>query len=352
MLISSITRIAFAAALLLGAAGSALAEDWPQTIRFGGVGQGFGQPHGTGLIAIAHEKGFVEAEFKDKPVKLEWTYFTGTGPAINEAFANSQIDFAQYGSIPGIIARANGVPTRIILSGGGANIYGVARVGVPIETIKDLKGHSVTFQKATILHWAFLKTIAAAGIAERDVTVVDLKTPDQQAAIAAGQVDASFGSSMVLPLKAQGLVKIFYSSKGSPQATGPNQFVVTESFEKKYPEPTERVVRGFVKAAQWLAQDENRSEAIQIWARSGIPAAVLEEDVSGVPFRDQFDPLLDDFFRWQYSDGIAFEKEQKLIRNDVDLAKWIEPKYQDAALAALGLKDFWPKRNGEGVPIN
>jgi sulfonate transport system substrate-binding protein len=157
---------------------------------------------------------------------------------------------------------------------------------------------------------------------------------------------------MVLPLRAQGIVSVFYSSKGSPPATGPNQFVVTEDFEKKYPDATQRVVRGFLKAAQWLAQDENRREAIAIWARSGIPPAVIEEDVAGVPFRDQFNPLLDDFFRWQYGDSIAFEKDQKLIRNDVDLATWIEPKYQNAALASLGLQNFWPKRTVDGVPIN
>lgn len=127
---------------------------------------------------------------------------------------------------------------------------------------------------------------------------------------------------------------------------------MTEDFEHRFPEATERVVRGFLKAAHWLAQDTNHAEAIAIWARSGIPAAVLEEDVSGVAFRDQFNPLLDDFFRWQYSDSVAFEKEQKLIRSGVDLAQWIEPKYEDAALAVLGLQNFWPKRSTEGVPIN
>lgn len=347
------SRLAYLfAAAFLAAASPAVAEDAPPVIRFGGVGLGYGQPYGTGLIAIAQLKGFVEAEFKGEPVKVEWTYFTGTGPAINEAFANGQLDFAQYGSTPGIIARANGIPIRIIGGGGSANIYGVARVGLPIHAVKDLKGYRVTFQKATILHWAFLKTIAASGLAERDVTVLDLKTPDQYAALAAGQADAAFGSNMVLPLRAQGLVQVFYSSKGTPQATGPNQFVVAEPFEQKYPDATERVVRAFTNAAHWLAQDQNHAEAVALWAKSGISAAIIDEDVSGVPFRYQFNPLLDDFFYWQYRDGIAFEKDQKLIRNDVDVSTWIEPKYQAAALASLGLQNFWPKRGVDGLPTN
>ncbi len=79
---------------------------------------------------------------------------------------------------------------------------------------------------------------------------------------------------------------------------------------------------------------------------------MIDEDVSDVPFRDEFNPRLDDFFYWQYRDGVAFEKDQKLIRTDVDVSNWIQPKYQTAALAALGLEHFWPKRGVDGVPVN
>jgi sulfonate transport system substrate-binding protein len=330
-------------------AGAALAADLPAAIRFGGVGGGFGKPFGYGLIAIAQVKGFVDDEFKEKPVKLSWTYFTGTGPEINEALANGQLDFAQYGSLPGIIARANGVPTRIVAAGGGSNIYLVARTGLPIETIQDLKGRKVTFQKATIHHWAFLKLLGANGLTERDATIVDLQGPDQMAAIAGGGVDAAVGSQKILNLRDQGFVRVLWSSKGTPQAVGPNQFIVTESFEKKYPEATGRVVRGIVKAAHWLANEDNRAEAIEIWSKSGIPIAALTEDIAGIPLRAQFDPLLDDFFRWQYRDSIAFTKSQKLIRAELDADKWIEAKYLTAALDSLGLDGFWPNRSSEGV---
>jgi len=73
--------------LFAAASRPALAEDFPDTIRIGDVGFGFGQPFGRGLIAIADAKGFLADEFKDTPVKLQFTYFVNTGPAINEAFA-------------------------------------------------------------------------------------------------------------------------------------------------------------------------------------------------------------------------------------------------------------------------
>jgi sulfonate transport system substrate-binding protein len=349
-MIRIIVATALIVAALFGAPSGTHAEDLPKVIRFGGVGSGFGLPYGTGLIAIAHVKGFVADEFKGTPVDVQWNYFTATGPAINEAFANGQLDFAQYGALPSIIARANGLATRIVLSGGGTNLFAVARTDLPIASIKDLKGRRITFQKATILHWSALRVLAANGISEHDVTLLDLKTPDQLAALAAGSADASFGSSNLLTLRDRGLVKVIYTSKDDPQRTGPNGLAVTEDFERKYPDATERVTRAFVKAAAWLADESHRDEAIAMWSKSGVSAAILREDVSGQPLREEFNPRLDGFIESQYRDTIAFAKEQHLIRADVDLSQWFEPRFQNTALNQLNLAGFWPRR--DGVPVN
>jgi sulfonate transport system substrate-binding protein len=344
------TLLALAVAAI-GASGAA-AADLPPVIHFAGVGSGFGLPFGQGIFAVAQVKGLMQAEFADTGVKLDWSYFTGTGPAINEALANGQADFAQYGSIPNIIGYANGLPTRILMSYGGTNILAVARKDLPIETIRDLRGRKVAVQKATIIHWALLKALEANGLAERDVTIVDLKNPDTFAALASGSIDAAFGASYILPLRDQGIVKVIYSTKdGAPQATGFGAIVVLDAFQKKYPEATQRVVDGLVKAARWLGQDENREEVLRIWARSGVPYEIVAEDFAGRALRDQANPLIDDFYIAQYRDAIAFEKQQKLIRRDVDLTQWLEPRYLAAALDRLDLKSFWPRRSVEGVPL-
>jgi sulfonate transport system substrate-binding protein len=330
---------------LVALATAAAAEDAPPTIRFGGVGSGFGQPYGTGLIAIAQLKGFVQDAFKDEPVTLQWDYFVGTGPAINEAFANQQLDFAQYGGLPSVIARANGVATQVVLSGGGTNLYGVARTGLPIQSVKDLKGYKVTLQKATILQWSLIRVLEANGLSDRDVTILDLKTPDQLAALAAGSADASFGSSNLLTLRDRGLVKVIYQSKQDPQRSGPNGLVASADFVRKYPDATERVVQGFVKAAAWLSREENREEAVQLWTKAGVPAAVLREDVGGVPLKDQFDPRIDAFTVAQYRDTIAFASEQHLIRVTFELSQWFDTRFQNQALKELGLEALWHDRS-------
>lgn len=343
-------------AALLAALGAAIApakaEDLPNTIRFGGFGQGFGQPYGAALLAVAQVKGFIAEEFKDKPVKFTYEYFTGTGPAINEAIANKQLDFAQYGALPNIIGKAAGLPTRIIASYGLTTVFGIAREGVAISSVKDLRGKKVAVAKGTILHWALLKALDSNGLSLRDITLIDLKSADQTAALSAGTVDAVIGTSTQLTLVDKGIAKVFYSSKNFGLKTaGFGAITVTEQFEQKYPESTQRVARALVKAAEWLAQDSNHEEAFQVWIKSGVAYDSLVKEFQGVSWKDAFNPRIDAFLVNQYRDATAFTREQKLIRADIDLSKWFAPEYVERAIAEQKLTGFWKDRNAGGDTI-
>ncbi|QCO00646.1 ABC transporter substrate-binding protein [Azospirillum argentinense] len=340
-----------AATLALLAAAPALAEEAPAVIRFGSVGFGPGQPFGTGLVGAAHSKGFVEAEFKDTPTKLEWTYFHATGPAINEALSNRQVDFAVYGGLPNIIGKAGGLPTKILLAGDRTTVFAVARSDLPITSVQDLKGRRIAVQKATIIHFVLLKTLEANGLSEKDVSIVELKNADQLAALQSGAVDAAFGASFLLGLRDQGVVKVIASTKtGGPTVQTFGGVLVHDAFEKAYPGATAKVVRGFVKAAHWAGLEENREEALQVWGKSGIPLSALREDYAGSPVKEQINPLLDDFTLSRFAAGIAFAKQQRLIRADVDLKSWVDPSYLNAALRDLGLEGFWTERAADGSP--
>jgi len=342
------SSLLLAAAVALSAAPSQ-AEDAPANIRFGDVGFGFGTPFGVGLQAIADAKGFIADEFKGTPTKIEFTYFTGTGPAINEALSNGQLDFASYGAVPNIIGKANGLDTVILASYGGTAIFGAARPDLDIKSIADLKGKKVAIQKATIIHWGLITALKNAGLSEKDVTIVDLKNADQLAAIAAKSVDAVFGADFLLPLEDKGIAKIFYkSSDAGVGGEGFGAFLVTDKFRKAHPEATQKVVTGFVRAAQWLADDKNRDEAYQIWSRAGTPIEVLRKSNAGGPLGQKYNPRLDDFFVSRYQSGIAFDREQKLIRRDIDLKAWVDRSFIDNAVASLKLQSLWPDRSASG----
>lgn len=343
------TALGAAAAALL--AGTALAADAPSVIRLGGQGAGFGKPYGTGIIGTLQAKGFLEDEFKADGITIEWTFFTGTGPAINEAIANKLLDFANYGGLPNIVGRAGGLKTKIVASYGVGTIYVAARKGLPIASIKDLKGRKVAVAKGTINHLSMNRLLIDNGLTEKDLQIVHLTAPDQLAALSSGDVDAAFGSTNFLGLRDKGIVDIVADTKGPPQpASFFGALTVHEDFAAKYPDHTRRVVKAFVKAAHWSSLEENREALIDLWALSGSPRAALAEDLAGQDLAQRNNPRIDGFYRAQYVNAVAFAQENRLIRAPIDLDAWIDPSFLDAALKELKLESFWPERGDDGKP--
>ena len=328
----------------------AATPDLPSTIRFGDVGFGFGAPFGEGTAAIADAKGFIAEEFAGTNVKTEFTYFIGTGPAINEAISNRQLDFASYGAVPNVIGKANGLPTTILASYGGTNIYAAVRPDLPIASVADLKGRKIAVQKATIIHWGLVRALEAHGIDQKDVTILDLKNADQLAALAAKSVDAVFGASFLLPLVDKGIAKIVYRSRDlGPRGQGFGAFLVTQEFAKTYPEATQGVVRGFVRAAAWIADPKNRDEAFQIWSRTGTPPELYARNFEGQAFAETFSPLLDDFFVDRYRSVVDFAQENRLIRRGFDVPSFFDRTHVDRAVADLKFASLWPPRRADGT---
>ncbi|AJE47094.1 ABC transporter substrate-binding protein [Celeribacter indicus] len=335
--------MAAVAGLALASAGQA--EDAPSTIRLGDVGFGFGTPFGVGLQAIADAKGFIAKEFEGTETTVSWTYFTGTGPAINEAFANDQIDFASYGAVPNIVGAAGGLDTVILASTQGTNIFAVARPDAGIETLSDLKGKRVALQKATIIHWAALEALKDAGVEESDFTLIDLKNADQLAAITAGSVDAVFGADFLLPLEQKGIAKVIFSSaRDNPAVSGFGGFLVSRDFVEAYPDATQKVVDGYIHAAEWLADPANRDEAFEIWARAGTPVELIARSNADTDFAEAYNPRLDGEFERRYHSALEFALEQKLVRSTPDLESWTDGSFLNDTLARNELDTVWPER--------
>jgi len=320
------------------------AEAAPSTIRLAAVSAGYGKPFGLAVIGIVQARKTIEEELKAQNVRVTWTFPDGAGPAINEGIANGQIDFASYGDLPNIIGRAGGLPTRVLASRGAEIIYVGVRTGVKAQTIADLKGLRVTLQRGTILHQAFDRLLAENGLSESDVQLFDLKTPDQNPAIAAGSVDAVVGTVTLLTLRDQGLIRIIYTTRGKLTPDGFGAFVAADDFAKRYPATTRAVVRAYVKAAQWGGEPRNRSAVLDIWGQAGTPKAVLEESFRGVNLRTQLDPRLDAFYQTTLKSEVAFAEANKLIRAPIDVDAWLDRGPIDAAIHDLGLNGFWPVR--------
>jgi sulfonate transport system substrate-binding protein len=118
----------------------------PITIRIGNAGIGAGDSHYvTGLAGLIAAERYVEREFEGDPdVKVEWFFFKGAGPAVNEALANNQLDFAHEGDLPSLTGRAAGLRTKIVTATNARdNLYLVASPGSDIRSVADVKGRKI-----------------------------------------------------------------------------------------------------------------------------------------------------------------------------------------------------------------
>lgn len=327
----------------------------PLVIRLGyaGVGADNRQFAQGNTWATAHAAGYLEEEFKDDPnVRLEWYFFRGAGPAVNEALANKQLDFASQGDLPSIIGRSSGLKTKLLLVGGTRRpVYLAVPSGSDIKSIEDLKGRRVAIHLGTNNHLSAAKVLQAHGLQNSDVSIVNLDNSSATAALASKDIDAAFGDTSYLRLKEQGLVDIVYNSNDDNPAFGrTGSTFVSEEFEKAHPEIVQRVVKAFTKAAHWSSEEENRDALIELWAKSGTPESILRADLEGIELADRHSPLIDPFTVELYRDKARQAKEFNLIRRDISIDDWFEPKYLEAAIEELGLVGYWPPYTAEGTP--
>ncbi len=154
-------------------------ETPPPVIRLAGPGNASGAPYGNAVFGFMRVKKILEDEFKAEGVKIDWQFPRGTGPAINEAFANGQLDFSNYGGLPNIVGRGAGLRTKVLASNGVSPVYVVARKDAPVNSIQDLKGKKISVSRGAIYEWSLNRILSTASLNERELEIFDLQSADQ-----------------------------------------------------------------------------------------------------------------------------------------------------------------------------
>ncbi|UXN57503.1 ABC transporter substrate-binding protein [Phyllobacterium zundukense] len=344
-------RIFAALAALITALSSASAEEL--TIRFGhpGIGLDNKQYSYGDATSYARARELIEKEFaSDKDIKVEWTFFRGAGPALNESVAAKQLDFFLLGDLPAIVGRSRGLEHRFLFATSRHEpIYLAVPANSDIKSIDDVKGKKVALFKGTNLQLATDHVLSTHGLTEKDVRFINLDTNAAVPALTSGNVDAVFGGPEYLALAKKGIVKIVYTTKGDDRTLGRNtSYLVTTAFEQAHPDITQRVVTTFVKAAAFASDPANKDEVFDGWALSGFPKDAFEADIEGDTLANRLNPLIDDFVVARYKDQVTRAKTYGLIKGDVDVDAWLEPKYLQQALKELKLENYWSSYTANG----
>jgi len=338
--------------LLAGLLGQAQAAD-PVTIRIGSPDQGAGTtPFIAGPLGIAHIQQQLEQAFAADGVKIEWHFFKGAGPAVNEAMASDQLDFAWLGDLAAIIGRSSGLPTRLLLSARGANTYLAVTPASGIKSLADLKGKRIAVYRGTADQLSFARALQSQGLKEHDLQIISLDWSAAHAALASGQIDANWSGMGVLALGKQGIEFPVSTKQLPPQATTQAGLIATQAFIDKHPDLTQRLITVLVKNAAWLTAPQNQAAYTQqMAAQSAIPATLFEQEMKGDDLRFRNSPRIDPFLRASLQDSVDKAKTLGLIRRPFTADEWVEPRFVDSAIQQLNLGALWPSFDATGKAL-
>ncbi len=80
--------------------------------------------------------------------------------------------------------------------------------------VKELKGKKVAIFRGTNNHLAVVKVLAANGLSERDLQVLNMDNATTNSALASKDIDGAFGNWPLISLHLANRAKIIYSTKG------------------------------------------------------------------------------------------------------------------------------------------
>ncbi|TBV07985.1 ABC transporter substrate-binding protein [Phytopseudomonas dryadis] len=338
-------------ALLALATLFAQAADKPASIRIGSPDQGAGdKPFASGVLGLAHIRQQLEEAFAADGITVEWHFFKGAGPAVNEAFANRQLDFAGLGDLAAIIGRASGLDTRLILGGRGANMYLAATPESGIETLEDLEGKRVSVYRGTADQLSFARVLDAAGLKERDLRIVSLDWSAARAALAGRQIDAAWSGMGILALGRQGIEFPVDTRQLPVTATTQTGVVASAAFIERYPEATQKLVDVLVANADWISTADNLDAYIDLLAQqSAIPAELFVHEYQDDDLAFRASPRLDAFLRHSYQDSIDKAKALGLIRRAFQVDDWFDERFVERAIEHQNLQARWQRYDPSGM---
>ncbi|MFZ4552591.1 MAG: TetR family transcriptional regulator [Aquabacterium sp.] len=326
----------------------------PATIRIGfpSAGTGGRPLPDSGFAANAVFRGEIEQEFAADGIKVEWKYFVGAGPALNESFANGLLDFCfGHGDLPLIVGRSTGLKHKILLSSSrGGNVYLVAPATSTAKSVADLQGKTLSVQKGTATQLRLYRVLGKYGFTEpeKQFRIISQILDDQRASLATGDIQGVLDTPW--GLEARGVARRVAEIVDDWAITTPGSVWVGEAFEQQYPDIVQRIVTRLVKVAHWSTQEANREAQYQLWTRSGRNTYIdnKREWDRVKDLRNRINPLLDDYYVASIQKSIEETKKYRLTRREVSLDGWIERKYLNNALHDLKLENYWPRQDASG----
>ena len=270
-----LTRRSTLAAALAAAAFPHLARAAGQTLRIG--------YQKNGILAVAKERGAIEARLKPIGVDVTWTEFS-YGPPLLEALSLGSIDVGQTGDAPPIFAQAAKADLVYVAAqaDGGSGSAVLLPKDSPIRALSELKGKRVAFAKGSSAHNLTVAALEKAGLSYGDIEPVTLAPADGSAALLRGAVDAwTVWDPYFAIAEESGQVRVL--AQASEIGPTNNFFLANRGFAESQPATVATAIAVLGDVARWCEQNRG-SVAASLSKATGVPLAATQRTVGRIKY--------------------------------------------------------------------
>lgn len=223
------------------------------------------------VSVVLRDRKLLEQEFEKDGITIRWVQSAGSNRALEFLNAES-IDFGSTAGAAALIARVNGNPIKSVYVYSRPEWTALVTNKDEVQSVADLKGRSVAVTRGTDPHIFLVRSLAEAGLTERDVRLVLLQHADGRLALERGDVDAWAGlDPMMAASEIDGGARLFHRNA---EANTWGVLNVRESFAQANPEVVERVLRVYEEAREWSLANPDALVAALV-AVTQLPSEVI-----------------------------------------------------------------------------
>ncbi|MFB2895002.1 PhnD/SsuA/transferrin family substrate-binding protein [Aerosakkonemataceae cyanobacterium BLCC-F50] len=220
--------------------------------------------------------GVLEKRLQPLGVKVEWLQFA-QGPQLMEAMNVGRIDLGSVGETPPIFAQAAGSPIVYVVGSRTTPETGRSSViAVPpnssIKSLRDIKGQTVVFQRASASHYFIIRALEEVGLKISDITVKSLPNVEATGPFLQGNIPVWVtGDPFYAMAEKAGKIRVIRDARGINSPGG--YYVAYRPFAVENLGLLRIVVEEIDKIERWA--DRNRPQAVKLLA----PAQKIDEDL-------------------------------------------------------------------------
>jgi len=288
-------------------------------------------------FGVAITNGYLDEYLEPLGYKYEANGFAGAAPAIHEALVAKELEYVVYAGMASVLSKANNVDhTLISVTGWGATWKLLVRNGSGIESIADLKGKKIAYNRGASPHMYLIKVLHEAGISFNDIEAINANLPEGLAGIASNTLDAAVVSGGTeYQLVKDGVAKVIHVQFNANRDVyfEPTVFIARTDFHSEHPEVAVAIQKAFLKAKDWIKEDPDRYFNL-VSEKTGNPLPVVL-DTADYDIDNSLPLSLDDVYIDSLKVILGFLKDNELTKGTIDFSTWL-----DKAIAVRALEVY------------